>query len=216
MLFRSSVRARDTQRYLRAWQLAGNDVHDLDPVSGRLVGGRMSVAPVRKSKHFENIFPTLSNKARALKQYIAKVDRERMHEQAMPRPNRQRVRVAERTIAKAEKALERIEETLDAIDASGGAYKFGIRIGGKKTKSITALSSIDRAVIEVFGGRGRLVGERVVELVNLEPHARIVSRRTGIERETAAWMRSSGLRRCGAAFAAKMTAATGQAVRVAG
>lgn len=173
---------QDTGRYVRAWQEAHNQLPGISPIP---------LTPLRPSRYYvqqeSRLRQQLSKWEPILRMWEARVSSMEKH------PNHQRwlsyrktVRTRDKVRALVERARE--EEANIRAAASGAA----IVIGGKKTKSPLAKSSLTRVITRFYGGRARIVklgGAHLAEVANLEPHARIVAQRTGLVRASIAAVR---------------------------
>jgi hypothetical protein len=205
----SNTRARDTGRYVRAQQEAYNQIVSTVPEASALVGGMIRVTTIGPSSFVKNVFPRLKTKLAKFMEIERTLLAELRSEEAALRPNKGRIGWVKRRLDKVGDVTDRIISQLEAIDKSGEAYKYAIVIGARKTKGLFTLSRIDTVHLPVYGGSARFVGDAVLEVRNREPHARIVARRTGIERDAMAALRGSGVQKAGRAYLMKLQAASG-------
>lgn len=179
---------RDTRRYVRGWILAG-----------RAAGVTDLVAPPIQPGQYERFYRERLVKQRDDWQRMLEIARRQVAfwqgargrgrlspgQRAELRQAEKDLRVAERTARRAQEELAKFNAGplstvygVDGVDAgdeaSGALVIFGKR--GKRRLTVTVRN-------KVYGGNGyvRFMGSKaVVVLINLEPHSKIVEKRTGI------------------------------------
>lgn len=205
----ANQRARDTGRYVRAYQEAYNRTLLLAPEVSGFVGGSMRMTAVTPSKHIRKVFPRLN----ALLKKFTGLERallaEVRAEESRIKPNKGRLAWLKKRLDKVGNVTDRVIEQLDAIDRAGEGYRYGIVIGARRTKGLLTVSRVDTVHLRIYGGSARFVGDGVLEVRNMEPHARIVARREGIERQALASLRGTGVQRAGRAYLAALQRASG-------
>lgn len=179
---------RDTNRYVAAWAMAANE--------GGL--GPFTAPQIRPSRDAEKI------EARLSKQYWKWHDEAEEFTQIVRRYEEQGrrdkwYRDAKRKLRKYEKLRDRAGQTLDEFYLAGGLAGSIILIAGRKAgKRGPGLSSLASIRPTFYGGKGERIqaGSRTfIKLTNLEPHARLVERRSKTLKVASIRARKIGVKR---------------------
>lgn len=200
---------RDTNRFVRGYILAWNSIpgarkKTLPPLEVSEFADRIEDALRRDLAFATRVREGFHKKVRRLKGIRANTARGGARGESLSSLDK-RIRKAERELDKAgdleDRAITNLEsfERAKANNEPGFAIVFARRRGKKGSK--TALSRVSRVFTadRTFGGVGRLVrigpDAWALQLENLEPHARIVNRRTRVVSRAAALARRAGARR---------------------
>lgn len=185
---------RDTNRYVRGWQIAANQVNRSAGVSTR------AVLQVKRSSRHGDYINALVRQAGTLKSIIDW--RKKRIEMWYDQQGRSRggswvqrelgkIRTLERRLGR---ALEELKKATDD--------PFILYFGGKLQENGPLHRDIKRQVSTVrtklYGGEGRIVGGSegsvYVQLINKEPHARIVEKKYQVRKRAAAAAKAAGAR----------------------
>lgn len=225
----ATERAKDTGRYRRAWQLAANRCLELEPSASAAAGPPAAVGALSESKfakwHFVRINRNQEYFIKAKRRVSADLEYElnrvgmietyeRKGRNGTVRTGTRVAKLNKPKVDRLRKALWKIDLALERLDAQerklgSVVWKYAIVLGGKKTKDPFALSRAERVFTELYGGTARLhSGFTLLTLRNDEPHARIVAKRTGIERDAMAGLRAQ-VKTVGEAYVARLRKETG-------
>lgn len=215
--------AYDTGRYARAYAMAHNQ---LLPWASAGVILPVALPELRPSDYLGMIRRRTEKQLERLE--LAEDRWFRLKESDERRPNHRRwksYRAKLKILDRIEKSMERaLEQWKAAREAAGAGVSAedgaaAIFIAGRKTKTRFRLSNVGRVIRRIFGGEARLIRAgtmSVVEIRNMEPHARIVERRTRLMSRALAEARrdTPGLRRVSNRHLALLTVnAQGRTVR---
>lgn len=157
---------RDTNRFVRAYQQAGND----------LGVGPFVLVPIESGRYMANVRRLRRQVALYDFRVRAYVNADRMYYKGVKKSG------LDKGYVKAKKQLDRAEAELAKL-LEAGEDSGAIVIGGRRKAKSTSLSRLATVRTTVYGGEGRwLVGPDLTaaRIVNREPHARLVNRNTRV------------------------------------
>ena len=184
---------RDTNRYVRGWQTAFNDIGVGEPVRvSRVVNSRkndvyLAVLEKEEARARRELLFRQERLKKRLGYTKGKVGRSERREMAI--------------IKKLDTRITRIDEEIQKAQGATGLLFFDMYRGKRSFSTVRT---------RVYGGRGAVDvtdGRAVLVLRNLEPHAAILEKRYGFVRAAADGARGQGLRRASNAHARRIARA---------
>lgn len=156
------IAPQDTRRYIRAWTLAGN-----------MIGAKNPMPVLKRSSRHAEYIRRLEAQWFAAKRRVETLTnlRDRWYK------DRKRTGYYRKLNTQINAAQRRVEKAEIELTKAGMNESF-IFIGGRRGKRGVGLAGVRE---KIYGGRGRLVHGQFTTLIrlhNLEPHARIVERRS--------------------------------------
>jgi hypothetical protein len=201
-----AVAPRDTARFVRAFCQASNQA-GLGP---------MSEPALVASRHAARIFELISSQHEAAVLRVKKLEKHKEAWYPGGPPKRSRTGYYRELVKKIEAAKKKALRTrteLHRLEEGGDATLMMGFLSGQTQRGRSMLTVRHK----VYGGVGRVIsmnGATIVEIINREPHARLVERRTGVLRYAASVVRGAlGLKVYTAAYLARLAADTGMQTR---
>lgn len=195
---------RDTNRYVRGWQQAQNDISR----------GGTTVAPVPLSVIKPGRYAAgILTRIRKQSSYWTAVRIKLQHRvddlrRAGVKDNGPRMTRALATLEKVKAIEERAKESLRFMQENPDTATHAILIGGKRTQNPYAFGRLARVDAKFHGGFARFysVGNQTyIEVKNLEPHANIVESRTQLMRTALGAVKAYGFRSIRGAYIKQLT-----------
>lgn len=192
---------RDTNRFVRAWQQAGND----------LGVGPFVLTPIESGRYLANV--------RRLRKQVALYD---FRVQAYIKADRMYYKGVKKSgldkgYVRAKKQLDRAEAELAKL-LEAGEESGAIIIGGRRKAKSTSLSRLATVRTTVYGGQGRWIvtpDQTLARIHNREPHASIVNRNTFVVSDAMRAVRRFGGRRVAEKYVREVSKGTPWATRAA-
>lgn len=215
------ITPRRTHRMVRGFQMARNDLARYDPTAGAA-----PLDPLIRDDDFHAVgrLTEQLEKAQARVAYWQGIV-EGYETRPGPKTDRghaptswKSYRDAQRTLRKYEKQRDRAAEILAQFQGADPDAPV-LFIGGRKNLKSTSLRRLTTVRLEAYGGRAEIVDSprgKLAEIVNMEPHARWVDRRTRLGARARALGRAYGLEAVRTSFLRQVRAAQAAAAPPAG
>ena len=201
---------KDSNRYVRAWLQAVNDL-----------GIRVPIPVLRVSKHRKELAEVLALQVSKIAAHRARLagQKEHWYDRVQRKPDKF-YRKLERGIRKADERLAKAQEQARACELDENAIVMmrgssAALAGYQRHLSGDALMATIRQ--KVYGGAGRLANTQTATIIllhNMEPYARALEKRHHVFRGAADEVRHLGMRRVGAKFFGKLAAESGGLVAI--
>lgn len=194
----NEIAPRDTNRYIRGWLLAANDVGLKVPVVPLEPNSRRTEYLAKLAEQIDSLDKQIEGIEKRLELWYERKGRRlgawgRKRKSELRKLRRRRVRAGEEL----DKALG--TEYFSYFDA-GSAFE---------AKNKRKLSTVRE---KIYGGKGEMFtagGQLFVRLTNMEPHANIVEKRRRPRDRAMERVRGSGLRRAGRAYIKRIQQTSG-------
>jgi len=195
---------RDTNRYVRGWQAAQNDISK----ASRTVGS-VPLDTIRPSRYAAQILTRIRKQASYWTAVRTKLEqRAETYRSSGVKEGSPRMTRLLKSVEKVKEIERRARDMLRDLNENPDSATHAILIGGKKSLNPYTFGRLARSSRAFYGGYARMAdigGETFIEVKNLEPHANIVESRTRLMRSALSAVRGQGLKTVRGAYIKRLT-----------